>query len=346
VETRIKIWYGAQSYASHLRVAAVYKRLLRTRYELVPTIEQANVVILHYEPASYAQMVQQIPCLKSKYLIGYCVWEASHLPSSYVNSISVVDEVWTCSEYCASLFRRHHWNVQYIPHVITRDANSSASDEYFVRHIIGVSQRCTYYLAIARLADKRKNIVTLAKTFSSLKSRMPNARLIVKCSPQDDILVTNDSRIIYLPLDLSDSQLNVLYQIADIYVSAHHSEGWGLTLSDAMLFNKPLIATGYSGNLEFMDTTNSFLLDYEERDIESTDCYGNFTSSMKWAYPDQSQLAAYIAELYGCRETGVAKDKVTRASSAKLRFSPSSVQLRICRRLEEISSLLGFGAPE
>jgi glycosyltransferase involved in cell wall biosynthesis len=46
----------------------------------------------------------------------------------------------------------------------------------------------------------------------------------------------------------------------DSYISLHRSEGFGLTMAEAMYFSKPVIATGYSGNLEFMNEENSFLV--------------------------------------------------------------------------------------
>ena len=58
---------------------------------------------------------------------------------------------------------------------------------------------------------------------------------------------------------------------ADAYISLHRAEGTGLTLSDAMAHGKPVIATGWSGNTDFMNVANSYPVDYElvrlERDI-------------------------------------------------------------------------------
>ena len=48
----------------------------------------------------------------------------------------------------------------------------------------------------------------------------------------------------------------------DCYVSLHRSEGFGQTLAETMAIGKPVIATGYSGNLGFMTPDNSYLVDY------------------------------------------------------------------------------------
>ena len=50
----------------------------------------------------------------------------------------------------------------------------------------------------------------------------------------------------------------------DCYVSLHRSEGFGLTLAEAMAYGRPVIATAYSGNLDFMDEHNSYLVPFRE----------------------------------------------------------------------------------
>jgi glycosyltransferase involved in cell wall biosynthesis len=54
-----------------------------------------------------------------------------------------------------------------------------------------------------------------------------------------------------------------LMDACDAYVSLHRSEGLGLTMAEAMLMGKPVIATNFSGNVDFMDDSNSLLVDYE-----------------------------------------------------------------------------------
>ena len=46
--------------------------------------------------------------------------------------------------------------------------------------------------------------------------------------------------------------LCALINCADCYLSPHRSEGFGLTLLEAMSLGKPLIGTAYSGNMDFM----------------------------------------------------------------------------------------------
>jgi glycosyltransferase involved in cell wall biosynthesis len=337
-----KFWYSYQNYDSHSRVAEVYKAILRSGYELVTRAEDSDFVVLHYEPRYFRSLFEALPCLTRKYVIGYCVWEASVLPQQYEQPLSLVDEVWTCSRYCEQAFRPHHKHVTYIPHVIERDVSFRQSDLVLLKRLISHDSLGMYYLTIARLWDKRKNTGGLIEVFKSLRSRMPAARLIVKCSPDDQVPASNDMSVIYLPLTLSRSQLNALYHLCDVYVSGHHAEGWGLTMSDAMLFRKPIIASGYSGNLEFMNDSNSWLLECEERNIEVSDCYGLFVPEMKWGYPSKTALQECFLQLYEGRDDSVIQARVENASLSTNNFSRLSIADRMQRRIAEIT---GFSTP-
>jgi glycosyltransferase involved in cell wall biosynthesis len=335
-----KIYYAASSYASHARTARSYYELLQKAYWITPQVEKADIVILHYEPHLYEMIYKSYPILRTKYVIGCSVWEASELPRAYAQGVDKVQEIWTCSDYCRKIFDKYHPRVIYIPHVIERDIAYSEADLNFVKQSIGYEQGWTYYLSITKYWDKRKNTEMLVRTFERQRSRMPRARLIVKGMEHEAVEKrSTDSRIAYLPVQFSDSQLNALYSLIDVYVSPHHSEGWGLTLSDAMLFHKPVIGTGYSGNLEYMNRHNSYLVDYSEETIRVEDCYRYFSGEMKWAYPDETDLADKLTILYDRQCLEDAEKKVHQASEDIKRFNADSVGRLICERLEKIGSL-------
>ena len=333
----VKVCYGAAQYVSHARVAQLNRELIRSSCEVVKKIDDADIVVLHFEPHKFVSIYEKYPALRSKYVIGYCVWEANELPDCYKDSISYVREVWTCSRYCCDIFKRYHPRVAYIPHVIERDTSCSIADREYIRRIISFNPNILYYLFITKLWDRRKNTRGLAMSFLSQRSAMPNARLIIKASPQDVGEDSLEDGIIYLREHLTEGQMNALYDTADVYVSAHHSEGWGLTLSDAMVLQKPIIATGYSGNLEFMNAENSFLLDFTVNYIKHEDCFYLFQENMKWAYPSDDDLGKKLLFLYFNRDSPVVRAKIQKAAEDIKMFSRTSVE-RIVRR--QISSIV------
>ena len=82
---------------------------------------------------------------------------------------------------------------------------------------------------------------------------------------------------------LSPTHHSALLGHCDAYVSLHRSEGFGLDMAAAMGLGKPVIATRYSGNLEFMDDATSYLVDYELEPI-GPGCEP-YPADSRWASP-------------------------------------------------------------
>ena len=96
---------------------------------------------------------------------------------------------------------------------------------------------------------------------------------------------------------LPRGDLLALMNCCDCYVSLHRSEGLGLGMAETMLMGKPVIATGYSGNLDFMNDGNSYLVKYERKASEVD--HPPYPKGSVWAYPDEdhaAELMRYVVE--------------------------------------------------
>lgn len=332
----VKIWYLSHQYNSHRRVATVYKELLKSRNLLVDSIEQADIVILHVEPYDYEAIYKKYPILSSKYVISYCVWEASILPERYSRSLELVQEVWTSSRYSLNSIKPSHSNVHVVPHAIERDLSYNSVDEEVIRRAIAYEKSLVYLLHIGRTFDKRKNIEQLVNVFGLTVKDLPRVRLVIKSCSACPQIFTSDPRVIFLPFDMSDSQINALYSACNVYVSPHHSEAWGLTIADAFLFKKPAIVTGYSGNLEFTNTSNSILLDYVEENIRDCDVFGLFTPEMVWAYPKESHLQEAITMVAENVCSPELTQKVENATATCSLFSREEILRSLLMRINNV----------
>jgi hypothetical protein len=87
-----------------------------------------------------------------------------------------------------------------------------------------------------------------------------------------------------------------LMKQAIAYVSLHRSEGYGLTCAEAMALGTPVIATGYSGNLDFMNDDNSFLVDYDL--IPVKDSTGTYEVDARWADPKIDSAIEKMRKVY------------------------------------------------
>src|SRR5690606_711478 len=133
---------------------------------------------------------------------------------------------------------------------------------------------------------ERKNPFFLMESFSKAFDTNEHVELIIKTVGAEKFkkqerrlnqFISDKKNIKILNADMNKNSVNHLINDCDCYVSMHHSEGFGLTLAEAMCFGKPTVATNYSGNTEFMNDNNSFLVDYalefiknrsEERRVE------------------------------------------------------------------------------
>ena len=90
------------------------------------------------------------------------------------------------------------------------------------------------------------------------------------------------------------------------YVSLHRAEGLGFGMAEAMFLGKPVIATNYSGNLEFMSKNNSLLVKYKLIKIKKNDYIHR--KNQYWADPDKNHAAYLMKKI---REDKVVRDKIS-----------------------------------
>ena len=115
-----------------------------------------------------------------------------------------------------------------------------------------------------------------------------------------------------------------LVAASDCYASLHRAEGYGQVLAQSMYLGKPVIATGYSGNLDFMNESNSLLLPYELVKVSVDDGYyrprveGNL-----WAEPDIDRASQAMRWVYENRKE--AQELGKRASESVRKLSDPNV---------------------
>jgi glycosyltransferase involved in cell wall biosynthesis len=101
--------------------------------------------------------------------------------------------------------------------------------------------------------------------------------------------------IVFFDGYLDQYQNKGLLELSDIYLSLHRAEGYGLNLADAMARKTAVIATGYSGNLDFMDEASSVLVPFEKVAVTN---YAGIWVNSKWAEPDIDFASRKLRDLF------------------------------------------------
>jgi glycosyltransferase involved in cell wall biosynthesis len=140
-------------------------------------------------------------------------------------------------------------------------------------------------------------------------------------------------RIIIKHEKLTDQQIINMHMTNDCFVLPTRAEGFGLPYIEAMMIGNPTIGTRYSGNLEFMNDDNSYLIDYQLEPVYNMRHLGGwYTSDMRWAQPNIDQLADKMIYVYN-------HQKEARALAASAR-SDLLHRLNWAKQLESFNTTL------
>ena len=127
-----------------------------------------------------------------------------------------------------------------------------------------------------------------------------------------------------------------MLNVCDCYVSLHRSEGFGLSIAEAMALRKPIIATNYSGNVDFMNEENSFPISYKLVPLERD--YGPYRKGNVWAEPNERETSRCMRLVYEAREVAARKGMFAQRDIV-IRFSPDAVGRLVARRLHHLLKL-------
>lgn len=267
----------------------------------------ADVVILHEDPLGHDPIYAAMPFLLEKRVIAYTAWENETLSPYYVAPLGRVSEVWAPSEFCRLAVAPHVKKCAVLPHLVERKPPPAAALDWARNYLNGLQAQLQsgdnrppfVFLAVVDAVNPRKNMRGLLAAFGLLRRQTARTarpvRLLLK-QYRVEMDFGGIEGVASLGGKLAAGRMAALYALCDAYVSAHHSEGWGLGLSSAMAFGKPVIATGYSGNMQFMNEGNSLPVPYEMVPVpkEMCDLVPLFTPQMRWADPDLSTMARFM----------------------------------------------------
>jgi len=124
-----------------------------------------------------------------------------------------------------------------------------------------------------------------------------------------------------------------LIERCDCFVSLHRSEGFGRGIAEAMMLRKPVIVTGYSGNMDFTNSQNACIVDYRLVDVGPGEY--PFPEGQRWADPDLEQAASYMRRLVGDPAWGAALAEKGR-ELVEAQHGVGAVGRRYRARLEEL----------
>lgn len=315
----------------------------------------ADVAIVHLNPDSWFLLTdeQRDAIRRAGRRIGYWVWEMGHIPPEWRADFSSVDRIWAPSQYCAELFAAEEGaRVDVIPHAVPLPA-AQPIDRTHVLAQFGVpaERRTILYIFDGSSYLVRKNPHALVRAFAASGLGDAGWTLLLKTKhlmdrPEDGAafraLAESVPNVILIDRSLPSGGLEDLLAAADIYASPHCSEGFGLTIAEAMAAGKPVVATDFGGSVDHLDATTGYPVKARPWKLDRD--FGHYKTDGVWARIDEPALSAALQKAAHDVETGNnARGKAARARIGE-RLSYAAVGELIARSLREVIAEPSYGA--
>lgn len=274
--------------------------------------------------------------------IGFWHWETANFPTMWHDRFEGFQEIWVDSSFLQGALA----SVSSVPIVNVRLAVQAGIAVPQSRSALGLKEKDTLFLFSFDAASyiQRKNPFAVVEAYRrAFGPTYSGAGLVIKATnlqmagEEAERLAQAVSAVGgHLIGEYMDrSTLAGLFAATDVYVSLHRSEGFGLTMAEAMALGKPVIATAYSGNMEFMTPANSYLTGY--RIVPIGGDYGPYRRNDVWADPDIDQAAEHMCAVVN-DPARAARIGARAAEDIALDFSPVAVGTRMLARLRLLQS--------
>jgi glycosyltransferase involved in cell wall biosynthesis len=270
-----------------------------------------NLVAVNVDMAPEFHELKGAEYFQERYNIATWFWELPTFPDEWLPRFNDYQEIWVASQFCAEALAK----VSPIPVVkmnwsVDIEELEAVSDK--ARFGLRESDFVFLFTFDFMSSFERKNPLAVIQAFRKAFGEMEDVVLVLKSiNSGNDPESLNRLKeaatglnIRILDAHLDREVMHSLFASSDCYVSLHRSEGLGLGLARSMSMGKPVIATAYSGNLDFMSINNSFLVKYTLVELDRD--YGPYRKGSVWAEPDIAHAANLMASVYEHRNSAMA----------------------------------------
>ena len=273
--------------------------------------------------------------------IAVWYWELEELPKEWLPQLDWMDEVWAPTSFLAETFRKYVDVpvIPMLPGVTVPNFRPQPRSHY------GLPQAAFLFLVTFDMGSimARKNPLGAVAAFRRAFGSRTDVHLAVKVSRGDCDKVnlaklteaTAYPNVTLINEVFPRSDTLALLQSADCYVSLHRSEGLGLGMAESMLLGKPVLGTGYSGNLDFMTADTAYLVDHDRTAI--ADDHPPYPIGCIWAEPRLDHAAELMARIVTDQVASKAVGLRGQVHARKV-LDPADYGRRMLARLTEINA--------
>ncbi len=281
-----------------------------------------------------------------RYVVGMWFWELDELSAFHHQSLPLVHELWASTEFLRRALAAHTDKpVVHIPMPVPLRSGAPS----IPRQAVGLGEGFTFLTTFDfRSLAERKNSLGTVSAFCEAFAPGEGPTLTVKTLGADrdpegwaalQRAAGDRSDVHVVERHLSDEEMSAMIGHAECYVSLHRAEGFGLNPAEAMSWGRPVVATAYSGNLDYMTEDNSYLVPFDLVAVPPS-LHRIYPAGARWAEPRLDEAARLLRQVWEDREASAARGLAGQRDIRRT-HSPTTAGRAMRRRLAEIDARLG-----
>lgn len=293
--------------------------------------------------------------------IGFTAWETDRLPPHWPSLLNLADRVLVPSSMNREVCERCGVvvPVRAVPHM-QREIPPPMLDERRrkIRAELGIDPHTTVFYSI-NTWEPRKGVYDLLSAFASAFSDADDVLLLLKPSPRGigvppsytvepvaDLFAKWHQRAARgrkagLPPirvigknNLSGEQIEDLHRAGDVFVSLTRGEGWGMGGCEALARGRPVLITGWGGQLDYLGNEWPWLVNYRLTQVTPWPQQASFLATQQWAQADLAHAAELMRGLH--RDLPAAMAHATQAAGElRQRLSMQRVTEQLLASLDD-----------
>jgi len=282
-----------------------------------------DTVVVHTVPEHWPRFLEP-----DRRCVGYSAWETDALPAHWPGLLNAMDALAVPSRMDAELFARGgiHRPVHVVPHIRRHAWSESARDDaialrlrlripddHFVFYSIGVwdprkalddllttyvrtfrnTDRVTLLLKTSACVNNAADACGAASAEAAVREILRAAQTGARQDPAHVAVIAAD--------DMSGRTIDAIHALGDCFVSLTHGEGWGLGSFEAAAAGKPVLITGWGGQLDYLGAGYPGLVDYRLVGVTGWSPHSSYQPTQRWAMAD-AEHAAQLMRAAAARE--------------------------------------------
>ncbi len=302
------------------------------------------VNLVHLQPSIWLSFLKQFDRRKldGHYNIAFWLWETPELPEEWHKVCEFFDEIWVPSVFIARAIRKVTDRPVKVQYYGLYDG-SVRYDRSAARKRLGIPEKDMLCMILydGRSSIERKNPFGALDAFCKAFPKVPeDVWLVIKgkgFTKQDKRKLQHKLKkrqhIVWVEGLLPWQEAQELLASADVLLSLHRAEGFGLPVAEVMLYGGVAVATDYSSTTEFLDETCGCPVHY--RLLRTRQDYSLYRKGTIWAEPDTDDAAKKLRELY---ENPQRRQQLGQAAQERIRTMLETKQAgeRMLRRIRTI----------